>query len=63
MSASHPLFGQALQEALLAAVGSTGLGAGFVLVKGESEAMPAPDYGMPHMPAKMAKAPVWVLWW
>jgi hypothetical protein len=59
----HPLFGQALQEALLAAVGNTGLGAGFVWVKGESEAGPVPLPGMPHMHAKMAKAPVWVLWW
>jgi hypothetical protein len=62
VSASHPLFGQALQEALLAAVGSTGLGAGFLWVKGESEAVPV--VSVSHMQhTKMAKAPVWVLWW
>jgi hypothetical protein len=35
----------------------------FIWAKGESEAMPAPDFGVPHMHAKMATVPVWVLWW
>jgi hypothetical protein len=59
------LYNVSLRPPWLAAVGSTGLGAGFIWVKGESEAAPAPVViAVQHMQhAKMAKAPVWVLWW
>jgi hypothetical protein len=63
VGASHPLFGRALQDALLAAVDSTGLGAGFIWVKGESEAVALPSTGGAQQRVMMAKAPVWVVWW
>ncbi|KAF6263854.1 hypothetical protein COO60DRAFT_306019 [Scenedesmus sp. NREL 46B-D3] len=59
---SHPLVGQALQGALLAAVGSTGLGAGFTWATGVGEAVPEAAAAGPQR-AKIARVPVWVLWW
>uniref|UniRef100_A0A383VVZ9 Uncharacterized protein n=1 Tax=Tetradesmus obliquus TaxID=3088 RepID=A0A383VVZ9_TETOB len=67
---SHPLCGQALQEALLAGISSGGLGAGFTWVKGLSEAAAAHSTvqlggvgGGVQAAARMAALPVWVLWW
>jgi hypothetical protein len=71
ISVSHPLFGQAMQDALLACISGTGLHAGFTYVKGDSEAAAVRSVQLgavgggvlQYTVSRVAAVPVWVLWW